>query len=462
MTFVIHGGCYMSIEPKAHEKLPQSNKAILKEENARVLEAAKHIERWASERSREARTSLRWIDLKYKESKTADAIKTLKDPPEFKVTVSSPKYKQPQVLQRDIQNRKKLETKASNQSDSDSDQTLNFKELITREITHSITAGVDLTLSVKATAGFVEASAEVGLNLSVTASETVSKSFEFNPHTKIKIKAQHEALIIAHLYPIPEIHPFEIDVIARGFIPCYFKDKVRYNSMSHKIESDSHGQKLLFIPIAHIFQGLKQSLPSTEVEFIIDNDSVIFKVKGESRVTNYVAEFEILPQIPLPGAKIQPAKSAVAAPSAEEGTYESRLFIVGYLSNAGVTLQEVSNVTKDVNELCRMIDFLANGMQKAFSLIKSEDIKYAIDKAKEAHLDSVDKMHAQAKEVSDKKKDVKLEFHFTGMSNEFFKSADLLNMAAEAAKAEVANKESSNTEAKPAGSSPKPSNPGSE
>lgn len=399
----------------------------------KVQDLAASIKAWG----KAEKIEIDWLDLAYERPEVKKVLSESKgdEKPELKTTVSDLHYQKGKVkvLPRDEQNRKKLQTTVKNSDDQEAEQALAFADRVSRSVTHEITVGLDIAASLKATAGFIEGSLETTLSLSTTKAEKVSKEFEFNPETRIKVKGQHEAQVAAYLYPIPEIHPFEVEVKLSGKIPVYFKHKVKYHDSLSRYEASntSSAKHLHFIPIEFIFKAIKEKSIESEIEFVVKQKKplVVFKVKGESKVINYVGEIAIEKQTLLPGAKL-PKVSESGVPtkgSTSSSTYESKRFFVGYERNAGVTFTEVTKYAKDATILYALIESIGKA-RGGVSGMSSADIQHAIDEASKTYLSDLDKTHEQERNLlksAPGTSSISSERHFTGATDTFFKSEDL-------------------------------------
>jgi len=328
----------------------------------------------------------------------------------------------------------------TNDSDSDTPQSINFSETVSVTDTHALTVGVNFGFALSATSGFVGAKLSTGLKLSSTETVSGTRSFTVAPTTTVNVKAKHKATVEGELTPIPEKHPFTMQVSISGKVPVLFKNRMMYKPgrSAHKIFKDRDGKKLLYIPIEDIFKAIiadqSKEGASAPITYQLSDDSVLtFDIHGVSRTTNYIVETKIVSQTPLPGADAIKATVAAASSSDPHPVYETHRHIVGYNQDAGVTFEEVTRYTTDVSSLLSLIEKIGTATASSIAAMNAGVIDAAIQKAADTYISDLSETYKHRMELMRQNPGLSGSdsSSITMMNVGLFKPADLAAMAAD-------------------------------
>lgn len=294
----------------------EAEKARQAEEKVYSIEAI--IKDWADEKAKveKAKTGCLWVDLDYAK-------------PETKKTKNQARYQADEKFNMQVgdvinledalaldNKKKKLNDKEevlrNKKASSTKIKTTSTFE-VTRNLTYTLNCGLKLSANFTANALFAQVQAGIELDLGVTREKGTQIRTSVQQEIDRDVPGKHEAVCRVEAYGTPYKHAFTVAVELKGKVPVLFKNHVDYKDFNiSKLSKNNGGHKLQFIPIADIFQDLKNhnKLPK-DLTCTIEHGKVICVIKGEYIVEKVTTEIIMEEEKPLAGASVvvQPANT---------------------------------------------------------------------------------------------------------------------------------------------------------
>ena len=258
------------------------------------------IESWANKLANNAGTTLKWLDLPYKQAEVLQSQRYIdKQVHQLKITVQPIHYLEPVTrLEQEKQLVNRRYEALKNESTILTPLELTINAEVTQRRTHTFTWGLNLGMSLDAKTPFGGIGFTAELDLTSSKEQTREVKDGISRKVEVKVQGLHEATCRVEVWIIPCLQDFIIKLNLEGYVPIKFNDKVRYKE-GHVVR-DSTGNRKQFISITQIFQALKdQQLLPKELTYEIDKDQVILTQKGQYKVDEFKSEVNIEKQTSL-------------------------------------------------------------------------------------------------------------------------------------------------------------------